>query len=373
MSLRRVLHGCVASAALIALSAPASAQKPDNMPDEDYREIVATALRVVQLPDNTSVDLTWNSGQTGHYGHVTAVGPLQREPGARYDCRAFQATLNYNWQNQDKAAAFRGSYCIVNNRWELQNLTLIAGAALPDFDALRVQTYRNSAGDTCRRDPVNRTDRCTDPCGREYAAAAGRPELPAPRTQTYTNNVGDTCRRTVRTVEENCRRREVEEKTCTAGDGSTYVDDGTRALPPAREEAFTNRIGDACQRRTETVVENGQRQEKVTETCTDRNGRSYANGNPPPADPAMMTSIQRMLARLLYLPEAAISGTYDAATRAAITAFLADEGATSLRADSDVARQLALAVDRTENVARSACEIDGIAPDMALGVCFESR
>lgn len=344
------------TAALGVLAAPAQAQKPANMPDSDYNAIFEQAQRVAVQPDTSIVDFPWNSGVTGHSGSVAPVGSAEGGRRAGDFCRSFAASYDYTWQNRDESALFLGTICQESGRWTMRSLARQSGKDLPDFASLSIETYRNSAGHTCTRNTARGTDTCRDECGREYSAQSGPPELPAPQSESYDNALGHSCTRTTRTVEERCQRRQVEERTCIAPDGSTYTDDGSLEAP--RESApFRNEYGDMCVRRTETQIVNGTPQETTTESCTDRNGATYVNGDVPPADPSLMTSIQRMLQRLLYLSDADVTGRYSLATHAAIGAFAADDGSAGSRRDEDVARRLALAVDRTENLKRDDCDL----------------
>ena len=344
------------AAALILIVATAHGQKPANMPDSDFEAIFEQAKRVAVQPDTSVVDFPWNSGVTGHSGSVAPVA--SREGGRRAGdfCRSFAASYDYTWQSQAESALFLGTVCQESGRWQMRSLVRQSGKALPDFASLSIETYRNSAGHACTRNTARGTDTCKDPCGREYPARSGPPALPAPQTQPYQNPLGHSCTLITRTVEDRCQRRQEEQRTCTAPDGSTYTDDGSLEAP--RESApFQNAYGDTCVRRTGTRIENGAPRRVTTENCIDRNGAPYANGDVPSADPSLMTSIQRMLQRLSYLGETEVTGRYGPATLAAIRAFSADDGSVDSRRDEDVARRLALAVDRTDNLDRAACEL----------------
>ena len=348
----QIRHLLVLCSVLSGMALPVAAQSCEkNLPSSVYSEMVEAAQRAAQRQDGFTGSINWRDGSgTGFYGQAAPVGSTYPN-----GCRGVTITLNYEHSGRDQDARFDLLICPDRSgAGKVTSWNQSAGRDIPDLCIPEATRYTNSVGDQCVKDPARGTDTCIDSCGRSYSASSGRPRPPAPKSSTYTNDYGDRCTRTTTFAFSSCTTVESVDSTCTASDGSSYADPGSRPAP--KTETFTNSWGDRCQRRTETELIDGRPVPSITEVCTSRNGTSYSNEDGPSPDPALIASIRDLLTQLRYLTRAP-SGAYDLETNRAIMEFLSDESITDPKTDLEVRTLLTEAIRRTTSLRKVECTL----------------
>lgn len=250
----------------------AFAEKPANMPQQDYAAMLEAAARSLDLPVGSTVNFNWRS-PLGHSGEIAPYPSFLPQSATGAVCRTFDAPYVFRVSGNRNTARLRGSVCRLNGRTWTRNLNVIEGIIPPGVGA---------SPPPPQPPPL--------------------PPPPAPitsdNTTEYTNELGHSCYLTVTTTISGTATSTRETRSCVSEAGSRYDDVQLPPAPP--DNPYENESGDDCVEKAETVVMDGRKQRRTTRECESWLGGSYADGDAEESGGDTLEAIIDYMDELLY-------------------------------------------------------------------------